>query len=349
VAERRLIPLLDNAIAQLSTLSADVALVAECPDRFNDAHQDDYWRAAQVDEALWEQSHFFKYKSPPEFRERTHELAGEKLAVARKVLKELEAAGWRDDALACTGRWGGKLLCLSLFHGQPLLCRTSPIDGEGSAWTWSTGSNLHHIASCERIDHSIGDPNPIGLNVFRPGIWQFLTPAAQSHFKPTVRDCESYVKLCTLLSETCERARHLTKEKVILVSPATRQFPGDERTGGQGFVSTETQGRDSRAVAPLPGTHLTPFDMRPLPPILQELDRLLAVLENAGWRQLFSTALCHLRSGELLALLIEADMPLLIWEQSVFELKNNSLEFRGLTDRMTCANPNWIPSFHLAE
>jgi hypothetical protein len=349
VAEGRLIPLLDNAIAQLSALKADVALVAECPDKFNDAYEDDYWRAVQVDEAVWEQSHFFKYKSPPEVHERTHEPSGEKLAVARKVLKELESAGWRDEALACSGRQGGLLLCLALFHGQPLLCRTSPIDGEGSVWTWSAGSGLQHIASCERIDHRIGDPNPIGLNLLRPGIWRFLTQAAQIYFSPTVRDRQTYTKLCVLLSEVCERARKLTMERVILVSPTTRLFPGAEQTGGRGFVSTETYGSDSQAVAPLPNTHVTPFDMRPLPPILQELDRLLAELENAGWRQLFSTALSNLRPGELLALWVEADLQLLIWEQSLFELKNNSLQFLGLTDRMCCSDPDWVPSFHVAQ
>ena len=68
-AEQRLLDLLQPAAAKLAQLGPEPVLVAQCPNKFNDAWYDDLWYAAQVGTAFWEAAHYIEGRPAPEINE----------------------------------------------------------------------------------------------------------------------------------------------------------------------------------------------------------------------------------------------------------------------------------------
>lgn len=106
-----LIRLLDEVADGLANLEPGPILLAECPNKFNDAGQDDLWYAVQVGFEYWEQSHFFEYETKPFVREHStfcHTLdpqalkdrggavTGDSIAQLRTSLRHLETNSWRS-------------------------------------------------------------------------------------------------------------------------------------------------------------------------------------------------------------------------------------------------------------
>jgi hypothetical protein len=106
-----LIRLLDEVADGLANLEPGPILLAECPNKFNDAGDDDLWYAVQAGFEYWEQSHFFQYEDKPRVEEHStfcHTLdpqtlknrggtvTGDSIAQLRTSLRHLETNNWRS-------------------------------------------------------------------------------------------------------------------------------------------------------------------------------------------------------------------------------------------------------------
>jgi hypothetical protein len=108
VAFQRLNNVLCKAASQLAALGSDPAAVAASPNRFDDASSYD-WRAVRCGSFFSEKESYCRQHD----LDRDLETASPVAKAAHMVLKELEAAGWRDlFATAFDIRWADQCLAL---------------------------------------------------------------------------------------------------------------------------------------------------------------------------------------------------------------------------------------------
>lgn len=330
MAEERLVNLLGQAIAALEPLNAGygAVLVAECPDKFNDAFWDDLWFGVQVGTAYWEQAQYFRDVSPPVVEETTKVGPRSKLPEARAVLERLHAAGWRDEVGHCLGEdivRSGDVVGLGLQFGQPWLCVASSNNDTEIACTVSAEHGIVHMARCERFDQSFGDFVPLPFSDPRPDFAHYLTEKGRTHFFPAVQWEQPARQLCGLLNEAVARIENIpgtSRKRLELLAAVPFVVPHLARPPiirwGDEWV---------------PATKPTslPFEA---------LAGVVAGLEIADWRHLFGLSMrLGTLSGSFGLLCLPGQPPLLAWELTVFDFQSGTLRPVGLFNGLRSADP----------
>ena len=340
-AERRLLGLLEPAAAKLAKLGPEPVLVAQCPNKFNDAWEDDLWFAAQVGEAYWERSHFIQHRPRPEIKERGNSQYDKAVHAARNVLDELEAADWRHAAIACFGQqkgWqpgimvdvicNGDVLCLALQYAQPWLCIASSNNNTKIACTW-TDSGLVHMASCERIDQFIGLRRPLCFSELRADFWDHLRPNCRTRLRPQVHDQGAAEQLTARLLEV---VRCLDRPVV----PAQ----AESETGWWQLVRTPDGycfDNGKREYIWFPPASMVQTA------ISQNFSAAVELLEKSGWQGLLAEAISR-PSGDSLRLVRRYDELFFLSGLTAFKLMPNELRFAGL-----CNDVAAMESFELYD
>lgn len=350
-AETRLAALLTNAIASLKPLGAGTILVAECPDKFNDASWDDYWFGVQVDGAYWEEAQYFRYRgvvdgprprstidrilrtgraasarakdslSGPYTKVRYRERTGSNLDAARATLKTLHSSNWRAEVTRCLGNTNvrtGDVVGLGLQFGQPWLCVASSNDDTEIAFTVLENGRLVHMARCERFDQYFGQMFPLRLSGPRPDFASYLTPKAREHFFPPVRNESLSRKLCVLLRGATNRIHSVAgaSGKAVILT-ASDSLGSDYLTRTPPNIECDGQW----ALA-----------SEPKDSMFEQLGRILGDLELADWRGLFgrSTTGVNWPYGSLCLLRYPGQPPLLERELTAFDFQSDRLTAAGL-------------------
>jgi hypothetical protein len=175
-----LIHLLDEVAGGLADLEPGPILLAECPNKFNDAGQDDLWYAVQAGFEYWEQSHFFAYGSaygsksnvseyssyshtldPQTLKDRGGAVTGDSITRLRTSLRHLQTTGWRsligneriyseDDS----SDLGGVTIALVIERGQRWLVLQHPNGGDAEIFAWD-GDGLFLLGAIHRMVSSL--------------------------------------------------------------------------------------------------------------------------------------------------------------------------------------------------
>jgi hypothetical protein len=332
-AERRLLDLLQPAAAKLAQLGPEPVLVAQCPNKFNDVWYDDLWYAAQVGTAFWEAAHYIEQRPAPEISETGKDQDSTAVMAARQVLQALEAARWRDAAIACFGKeegWQagtlddvvceGDVLCLAMHYGQPWLCVVSSNDSTEIACTW-TPKGLVHMARCERLDQYVGLSLPLRFRELRRDFAHHLQPEARGRILSHVRDSAAAASLCKLLQRAIARLDDLVPPDADSSSWLLKQ---------EELAYTLDTGDGNLLILPLPdalsgGGSIDEGGN----PALKSLATTVRRLEAGGWRQLFARAIGQ-ANIERLDLLRRDDKPLLIRGLAAYEFMSGELRLAGL-------------------
>ena len=342
---KQFVATLERVVPMLFDIDEDPVLIAECPNKYNDSGEDDLWMAAQCGEAYWERSLFFELSPENVANDRSNKADLDGLQRTRTVLWHARRWNWAHWAGQLSG---GPLACLAAQHGQLLICKTNPIDGEGNAWTWSKERGLVHLATCDRIDQSIGELRPIVLRLLREDFWTCLTAEARAYFRPACTNEAANRALGQALDIATDQTRLITSERTALVSSDSYVQKADIFDDGwrKPWVHVGNDSCLSTIVSPLEDRRRKPkFDN---PYAVHALSDVVGQLEDGKWRSLFATAFGNLREGDQLILMVTPARAQLIWEHSVFEVQDGLLKFRGLTDRADLYDREWFPSMHPA-
>jgi hypothetical protein len=362
-----LIRLLDEVADGLADLEPGPILLAECPNKFNDADQDDLWYAVQAGKEYWEQSHFFKYAATPSVRERSNfstamdsqtlkdggvAVTGDPFARLRGSLRHLQTKGWRgligkepkvgfDDP---EEEYDG-LIALVVERGQGWLVLERPdvIDAEIFAWD---GDGLFLIGGSSRVDQRVGH-RPILLyewveeeNVPRLGL------EAQSYFEPIVREEIAGSRLAGLLWQAVAAIREITVEPFALFSHGSHLIYGSDdrellppKTFSRALWPRESElRRPNGGVWPKfsPRHGAEPEEMSAF---AKAMHVQLGLLEDADWRGLFATA-CGENESELsqLSLLADRQIAVLARDNAAFGVIPDALLPLGVFD---CSSFFW--------
>lgn len=322
-AERRLLDLLEPAAQKLAQLGPEAVLVAQCPNKFNDAWYDDFWFAAQVGTAFWEAAHYIEDRPAPEINESGNEQGSKAVRAAREVLDALEAGRWREAAIACFGKkkgwqlsatvdvvFDGDVLCLALQYGQPWLCVVSSNGSTEIACTW-TKSGLVHMARCERIDQYIGRTAPLRFRELRSDFSRHLRPDARTRLLPQIRHTEAAARLSKLLRESFPRMDGDTAQAERsdwLLTFAHDSYAFVDDTGWQ-YISLSKPSQSSSEDGSPRKSHLI---------------AAVGHMEQGGWRQLFSQALGQASVSQL-GLVHHKGELLLTWDLTAFGFMSGEL------------------------
>lgn len=313
---------LGGIVQHLRAIETDPVLIAECPNKFNDAFQDDWWLAAQCGHLYWERSLFFEADPEKVVNDRTNT---EDLGDLKSVLRVLNIArmwSWYNRANLVLP--DGNLLCIAIQDGQLLVCKTNPIDDYGTVWTLADDGNLVHIASCNRIDDTVGEPRPIRLNALRSDIWRYLCPKARAAMHLQCCDAEADRVLAKAIENAVTKVRTAT-HWASLRSSIAKRFSWPEEKGGFDYGGN------------IPGSS-------------QETIRgALADLEKEDWRGVFDRAYTGVDPAEPLTLFVTHERAELVYRNSVFNIRDGTMQLIGLTDLPVTGEPNWMPSRYPAN
>jgi hypothetical protein len=345
-AAARLIALLQPAMEELQQLGGDTTLVAECPDKFNDAGYDDFWYAVQIGRTIWEQSHFFKDAPIPVADERSRfatDFGGDApdsqtqsahIATARSILKRLQQKGWRHlSAWALASEDDcDSLLCLMHWMGQPWFYRSTPNCGGGDLWTWSADGKFRHVGYCScRLDQRVGLKNPLEFELVDLTEIGQLPPEARQYFVPEVKNRAAFERLEVMVTDAAEAVRSATPELVSLRSssghfPRGFQYSHRMREAKINWRQIEFDVRQGR----LHNSHFVK-NAKPYPQEAERLAGILMHLERAKWRDTFGTAYgVPLEPEQELSLVVMSNDALLVRDMSAFTVGSEVLTFSGL-------------------
>ena len=348
-AARDLRAILDPAIERLRAFNQSPALIAECPDKFNDALSDDYWQAVQLGQIYWEQSHFFKENYPAGVKEHAHygaefpkltqaadgrTIVAHDIYAAWGILSDLQRLGWRQLAdQALQGKT--EILWLALDNGQPLLCKDSAVEGEGEVWLLRGDAGFTQFGICARIDQEIGNESPICFESINPYAFGLLTDAAKHHFMPSVIDEPAYLALTSLVSSTVNEVSAVTDVRIDFCSAGSRTSSHAFRVAPEGMPLV-SYGRYTGGIVGADGAVPAWRGSGPVVPPPEDVIRMspaLRRLEEADWRGLFGRAFgAPLVSPQVLALFVDRSGAVLVRENAVFRVSPSGLVFAGLCD-----------------
>lgn len=213
--EAALLAVLDAVADRLQPTMEQPVLLAECPNKFNDATEDDLWFAVQTGADHWEQSHFFEHHSGHAVRERSlftsptdkgavegigPDQSSDRIAGLRQSLKSLGKTGWRD----MTG-WPG-LLALVIEHDQRWFVTEIPNVADGEIHAWDE-LGMFRVGSTERIDQRVGDKRVLIFRTVEPEAVPLLGEAAQRYFHPVIVDDDCATMLTHFLWSATEAIR----------------------------------------------------------------------------------------------------------------------------------------------
>ena len=348
-AARRLKSLLAPAVAGLKRFDCSPALIAEYYNKYSDPLCHDCWYGVQLGMAVWEQSQFFGSERPkpyvtesqwfrPSPRVRSLDQpvpanVASDLLSARELLNGLHERDWRQAVVAALEGYD-LVLCLMVTFGQPWLCRTSPIDGEGEAWIWNDDGEFAHFGICSRIDNELGPPCILYLQSINPDAFPLLNAEAKRHFAPEPADLKIYCRLSALIRSAASDVAAITGQPVTLCSAGSRGCQYDAVTRSDRTAKLAWQGYTTKVV--VPGDTRRNYRTNAEEPYPEEVYRLSLVmgrLEDADWREMFGWAFgLPLVDPQVLALYVEGDRAFLVRDNTVLKVDQAGLIFAGLCD-----------------
>lgn len=363
-AARALCALLDGAAAKLIAFGVEPVAVAECPHKFNDAWYDDFWYAVRCGETVWEQSQFFEDRTPPLVRQRTafevdlppqkiiqegSTLQSTRIDDLRAILRDLELAGWRDAAeRSLTPR--RSLLGLAVYLGQPWLCFETPNDGDGDVFAWDA-NGLFRVGRIDRFDQSIDDPRILVFEDVAANNLSRLCYRAKSYFLPAVDNPDAAIRLGDAVELAVAAVRLATNYPVALCSARSSKFAHD--SANSRFAQPESFCVDLRpkeGELRRPTCGVWPSYQQALntskieySDLAKALHIALGELEDKKWREIFEAAFGEtLHHGQTLALFVDAEMAVLMRDNSAFQLVEGKLVCIGAFDYPNCMQPGAV-------
>lgn len=225
--------LVERAAEELSKLGEQPLAIASARNKFNDAHQDDYWCSVQLGQYRWEQSQFFGslggVGNAKEFS--THLLSPEECGSAqsdprdiktgRELLKQLDKSNWHSLAEKATGlsMYSGILAVVIQFDQVWLHC-SNPIS-EGDQIFALVSGRLRKLANVDdRFDELVGTAELIKCDNPDPDVVSRLSPAARSHFGREIQNEEASIELAEMLVQLALRI----DDAIHVVHGTTRPF-----------------------------------------------------------------------------------------------------------------------------
>jgi hypothetical protein len=164
----RLRGLVDSAVIDLRQLGSEPVVVASCPFRFNDAHNDPDWRAVQVGTFATMKTEYFRRADDYEKQLASGPEAARRAAA---VLERLGEGGWRELFQQSFGRRMSheEVLAVVLQDGGAWLVACGSNTGENAAYTLEPAGRLtlrgRPISDRDhsRFDQRIGQMPPMLL------------------------------------------------------------------------------------------------------------------------------------------------------------------------------------------
>jgi hypothetical protein len=367
-----LIRLLDEVADGLADLEPGPILLAECPNKFNDAGHDDLWYAVQAGFEYWEQSHFFEYETKPFVREhstfchkfdlqalkdRGGAVTGDSIAQLRTSLRHLETNSWRR--LISNERMygdcdpsdlGGVIIALVIERGQRWLVLQHPNGDDAKIFAWDgdgfflVGGMFYETA---RVHERIGDRPILSFDWVEKEYVPRLCPEVQAFFSPTVRDKAAGSELAGLLWRAVCVIREKTVEPFGLLSEGSpRSYGSKIRRWGWGSAEAfspllgpreGTFRRKNDGVWPkyVAESGAEPEEMSDFAKAMQVQ---LGLLEDARWRGIFASAFGE-NPHDLgqLGLIADAEIAALVRGNAAFEVLPDALVPLGAFD-----NPSFL-------
>lgn len=362
-AGKELIALLSEMTPRLATCGAEPTLVAECPHKFNDAFEDDFWCAVQNGETFWEQSQFFENVIRPKTTERASfipdqeanaiegmgaALVSQRIATLRTILRELQIANWRS-AINRAFYPPRNLAALIVEFGQPWLHLELVNGGDGDAFAWD-GDGFFHVGTVSRFDQAVGQPQILQFERIDEQHLHRLGAPARAYFLPDVRDAEAVTRLTAMLQAAIEIVRAATDVPVALRSGHSRVCAHD-----RGYIRTpESYAENLRrregeyriqknGVWPL---YLNPKNLAEqseLSDVAKAYHTAVFCLEDGGWRTEFGRAFGEeMQRGETLVLFINSSMAVLMRNNTAFRVMPSGLQLLGTFGYPDCSNPRGV-------
>ncbi|NJM82587.1 MAG: hypothetical protein HC844_08860 [Tabrizicola sp.] len=352
--EAALIRVLDEVADSLSALGVEPIFLGECPNKFNDAFQDDLWYAVQAGEEYWEQSHFFEYRTEPLVRERSSfapgldpkalkdggaTIVGDRIARLRGCLHHLQQKGWRDLV-----GFGG-LIALIIEKGQRWLVLERPNVDDAEIYSWGE-DGLFDIGKTERIDQEIEKPTLLRFKHVEQRNVDWLGDEALRYFRPVLQDTASATRLAEVLWDAVTAIRGQTSAPFALLSKAspTSFYGGGGRFEPPQVISDDLRQKEGEFRRPdatgkwpqyRPDPKAEPAEYSDL---AKAMHTALAILEDADWRKHFSTAFGENLSDWQLGLLANADIAVLIRDNAAFRIEPGKLSQIGVFDYISFFN-----------
>ncbi|TFL16577.1 hypothetical protein [Jannaschia formosa] len=345
-----LVKMLDAAAERAEAIGPSPIVLAECPHKFNDAWYDDVWHAVQSGMTWWEQSQFFENYSPPYVEERGRfepdtdtdgiravgaELAGERIAALRAVLRGLQVDGWRAaiEAAIAPSR---NLCALVVEHGQRWLVLETPNVHDAEIFAWDR-DGLFTVGTTERFDQAACSLEPLRFETVVRGALDRLSPDGRRYFFPEVVDEDAAVTLHRLLWNSVRQVRAATKKAASLVSRADRQSPQSYSEDLRPYEGELRKPKDGVWPPYRPSRRLPRGeDDPPLSDLAKGLHLALGPLEDARWRELYGKAFGEALGGQqTLALLVLPDRAMLIRDNAILLLEEDGLKPVGIC-------PSWL-------
>ena len=343
-AERDLIDLLDKTADRLATLGVEPVFIGECPNKFNDAFEDDLWFAVQAGEDYWEQSQFFHQDSGIHANERSSyradrdtaensptDIAATRITFLREILKCLQESGWRE----LIGHGG--LIALVIERGQRWLVLEYPNIDDAAIFSWDA-EGIFAAGTMERIDQTIGQDKLLTFHTVEFADLDRLRGTARRQFMPELQDKEAETRFWQVLSSALNSILGEAKQLFALVSRNSRgPVHGRQIPSMASVVSIELEGQDGDLVHRRddtwpkfrPKAGGDPIEYSDL---AKAMHGALGGFEKADWRGLFGSAFGEvLERGDQLAIIANQDIAFLIRGNAVFEISPAGLVYEGPT------------------
>jgi hypothetical protein len=159
--------LLKAAVADIQGLGVQPVVIASCPLKFNDAGNDEDWRAIRAGDFLSERSDYFE---DPGAHERRMCLAPEYARTAERALERLETANWRglyQKTFAREDMSVEEVIAIVLQDSKIWLVVNGSNSGESAVYSIGTDGNCIHVGRCSdgkpRFDQGLGERPPLSI------------------------------------------------------------------------------------------------------------------------------------------------------------------------------------------
>jgi hypothetical protein len=358
--ESPLIRLLDEVADGLADLEPGPILLAECPNKFNDAGEDDLWYAVQAGFDYWEQSHFFMYETkstvrehssfshtldPQTLKDRGATVNGDCIARLRSSLRHLQTKGWRrlvgNEPLSDSydGPDYSGLIALVIERGQRWLVLERPNITDAEIFAWD-GDGFFLVGGSDRVDQSIGNRPILSFGKVEEIDVPRLGPEAQAYFLPKVRDRVASSKLAGLLWQAVTAIRELTVEPFGLLSKGSPRSHGSDNhlwRQPEAFSShlRPREGEFRRETAGVWPKYFARLTAEPeeMSDVAKAMHAQLGLLEDSDWRGIFASTCGENPSDPCqLGLIADREIAVLVRDNAAFEVLPDALVPLGAFD-----------------
>jgi hypothetical protein len=323
--------LLDKAARRLSNLK-EPAVVAACPDKFDDTGRFPDWLGVQVGDATWERT---DHRRDGSISERSHN--PEDLLAAREVLRWLQDAEWRPLVeLAFSLKLYNEVLAVIKQHGALWFVISASNDGEDIAFLIGSSGVLERVGTPERLDQRLGNVRPLLLRRINPDAWPKLhaaVPAFPLDRSLRESDADARTQLVEMLQDAFSKlGEHHSTFFYVASAPHDPAQPASgwnwRVIAAEGFSIVKFSWVNADAYKKQVARHGA---------TAQALDEVLNKLEIAKWRDLFVRGVLPLSRDASLGLFVRGlERWLIAAETAVFALTpGGGLDCVGACDLIT--------------